>query len=155
MEYGWVLAEKNGEEFSASIYAEKGKEPPFDNHFALRLSTQVMDGSLRELISFFKIEYVEPKTYLFGPESEPFNGKVSTNYYTLRGDGDVLGDIYLLDESAPDNVFTITEVDTFTNVVKGTFTVSYIIDPNREKKDPANPDKLKFTDGVFETSFKE
>jgi len=155
MEYGWLSAKKNGEEFLASAHAKKGKEPPYDSYFSLRLRTETEDGSLRELISFFEIEYDQPKTYLFGPYEEVFDGTISTDYFTRRADGDVSGDIYLLDESAPDNVFTITEVDTFASVVKGTFTVSYIIDPDREKKDPANPDKLKFTDGVFETSFKE
>ena len=53
-----------------------------------------------------------------------------------------------------DNYIEITYLDTIANLVKGNFTVTYVISTSG-KVNPNNPDKVKFSDGEFEVEFIE
>jgi len=49
----------------------------------------------------------------------------------------------------------ITFLDTIANMVKGTFTATFIISDKGHKINPLNPDKVKFSNGFFEVEFVE
>ena len=78
--------------------------------------------------------------------------KLSSSYYTLRDDGDVLCDIYNVHE--PDslqNYITITSYNSQTKEIRGTFQATYLIDPTRSKCRPGAPDTIRIKNGEFNT----
>ncbi|HFA48810.1 MAG TPA: hypothetical protein ENJ95_07320 [Bacteroidetes bacterium] len=152
MTFGWVEAKKNGVEFLASCTAIANDQPPLE-YFAIRFTTETEEGFAREQVTLNDIEY-NPKTHSFGPYDERYDSVVGASYSTVTDDGDVLEDVYIWDGSAGDNSITITTVDTLNNIVKGNFTVSFVIKPGREKRNPDNPDKVTFSDAEFEASFR-
>lgn len=77
------------------------------------------------------------------------DGLVGARFFTQMDDGDVAEDSYIIDETATDNVLSVTEVDTVEQVYKGTFTVSFQISTEGGKRNPDNPDNLKIKDGEF------
>jgi hypothetical protein len=84
-----------------------------------------------------------------------YNGFVGARYYLLASDGDALDDVYYLDESAGDNVLEVTFIDTVAWVARGTFNLSFVRDENETNPNPLHPDKLRFSNGVFEVKFIE
>jgi hypothetical protein len=68
-------------------------------------------------------------------------------YATSVDDGDVAGDDYNV-LPADNNNITITDYNTSTKEIKGTFEVSFII---TRKFNPLAPDTLRFKNGVFYT----
>ena len=152
MTYGSVTAKKNGVDFSASAIAFINTQPPYDVGF--KFGTESVNGFRRESVRLNDIKY-EAKTYAIGPYDERDDGVVGPAYATLTDDGDVQEDVYRWDETATDNFLTVSEIDTVANIMKGTFTITFVIDPDREKRNPANPDKVVFSDAEFEASFFE
>lgn len=82
--------------------------------------------------------------------------KLSSSYYTLRDDGDVICDIYNTHE--PDslqNFIIITSYNPQTKEIRGTFQATYLIDSNRiatiGKCRPLAPDTLRIRNGEFYT----
>lgn len=78
--------------------------------------------------------------------------KLSSSYYTLRDDGDVLCDIYNVHQ--PDslqNHVTITSYNSQTKEIWGTFQATYLIDTTRLKCRSNAPDTIKIRNGEFYT----
>jgi hypothetical protein len=72
-------------------------------------------------------------------------------YNTLEDDGDVILDIYHLNETDSTHFVQITAYNEKTTIVEGTFQVSLIRDATRPKRHPHIADTLRFTNGRFKT----
>ena len=70
-------------------------------------------------------------------------------YITSTADGDASEDSYQVDTTATDNFITLTRVDTLAKEVEGYFTCSFEIATFGGKRNPLNPDRLKFSYGRF------
>ncbi|MEZ4955327.1 MAG: hypothetical protein R2825_17325 [Saprospiraceae bacterium] len=84
------------------------------------------------------------------------DGFVGASFHTSTDDGDVGEDNYIVDETATDNLLTITEIDTVEQIYRGHFTVSFEINnPQGFKLNPNNPDKFTIRDAVFWVKLQE
>jgi hypothetical protein len=82
--------------------------------------------------------------------------KLSSAYYTLRDDGDVLCDVYnVYEPDSIQNFITITSFNTQTKEIRGTFQATYLIDSSRViaigKCRPTAPDTIRIRNGEFYT----
>ena len=104
----------------------------------------------RQKLLLSEIPLSQIGTYIISGGTWDLNdGMVGARFFTSTDDGDVAEDSYIVDETATDNVLTVTEVDIEEQVYKGTFTVSFEISTEGGKRNPNNPDKLKIKDGEF------
>jgi hypothetical protein len=77
---------------------------------------------------------------------------LTSNYSTLRDDGDVLCDFYnIYEPDSLQNFITITSFNTQTKEIRGTFQATYIIDTTRLKCRLSAPDILLIRNGEFYT----
>jgi hypothetical protein len=84
------------------------------------------------------------------------DGLIGASFHTSTDDGDVGEDNYIVDETATDNLLTITEIDTVEQIYRGHFTVSFEINnPQGFKLNPNNPDKFTIRDAVFWVKLQE
>ncbi|MEZ4955328.1 MAG: hypothetical protein R2825_17330 [Saprospiraceae bacterium] len=84
------------------------------------------------------------------------DGFIGATFHTLTDDGDVGEDNYIVNETATDNLLTITEIDTVEQIYRGHFTVSFEINnPQGFKLNPDNPDKFTIRDAVFWVKLQE
>lgn len=120
------------------------------NYMAVTFLTYANSGAQRESFGFsFIPRFAAGKVYglkkMVG--SALSQGFVSPTYATWTSDGDVIEDWYELDTTANDNSLYIKAINPLTNRVEGTFTASFnIVEPRRN---PANPLKVKFSEGRF------
>ncbi len=149
MEYGWTTAKKNGKDFKASTLALKYKN--YNKKFGILFGTYTIDGAQRDFAILNSIKYEVGKYQVTLSDNLDTN-KVNMSYYTHAYDGDITEDKYIIDEGA-NNYIIITEIDTIKNSVKGEFLLNLLIAPDQPKNNPLNPNKLKFTEGKFETRF--
>ena len=150
MTYGRMDAKKNGANWVASSAAFNYDTIP--SLFGLKASTFSEDGFLREGLNFNKIPKKTGVYIVSGPNNNVFDGFVGSSYHTSEDDG-VSEDRWNVDESATDNHLEVTLIDTIANMVKGNFTVSFNIATSGGKRNPDNPDKVKFSKGTFEVEF--
>ena len=75
--------------------------------------------------------------------------RVGANYITATGQGNVLEEIYMIDDSAPNNYIDITYYDKKSGEVAGKYSALFIIDPARGKINPDSPDTILVTEGEF------
>lgn len=120
------------------------------NYISIGFFTYSNNGEVREAFGFSFIPRFEgSKTYglkkMTGSSLKP--GYVSPTYGTWKYDGDVTEDIYRLDTTATDNFFRVGVIDHVNKRVEGTFTATFLIEEPRTN--PANPKKVKFSDGKF------
>ena len=101
---------------------------------------------VQALFSFNEVP-VKTGIHEIGNVNDLNDGLVGVSYGTLRGD--VVEDHYIMDETAPDNRIEVTFVDTVEMRIEGTFTVSFDIQDPEKKRNPNNPDRVKFTNGHF------
>ncbi len=156
MEFGWCEGYKNGKPFVSS--GEAKRYTVFtDQYFGIAFDTYTTEGFHREHIAFGAIPFSGGTFPISGrpPKvNDPIiEGMVGGFYSTSEDDGDVLEDVYLVNEDA-NNEIIISEVDTINNVVKGSFHVEWIIDPSRNKINESNPNNVVFSEMVFEVSFR-
>ncbi len=151
MIYGSAEAKKNGKDWLASSGAQHYDTIP--SLFGMGMETVSEEGFPREDISFNKIPKSVGKYKVSGPYNNVFDGFVGSSYHTLEDDGDALEDTYVLNEDAIDNYLEITLIDTVANIVQGKFTVTYDIATSGGKRNPNNPDRVKFSDGSFDIEF--
>lgn len=148
MEHGYATALKNGKEFRASALAEKAGEFP-DSLFFIHFYTETEYGENREIFSAGLFHYVTGKynvqgtSYTYGSAAT----LISAHYSTSQDDGDVSEDDYFID-SLYDNHITLISIDTVNAFATGTFDLSFNI--KQPKRNPLNPDKVMFTQGIFE-----
>jgi len=152
MTYGRMEAKKNGKNWIASSAAYNYDTIP--SLFGLSASTFSTDGFLREDLVFNKIPKSTGKYVVSGPNNNVFDGFIGSSYHTAEDDG-ASEDRWNVDEEATDNYIEVTFIDTVANKVQGTFTVSFNIATDGGKRNPANPDNVKFSKGTFEVEFIE
>ncbi|MBX7241787.1 MAG: hypothetical protein K1X92_08565 [Bacteroidia bacterium] len=69
--------------------------------------------------------------------------------FDIREGGDVVANSYIISESE-DNFLNITQYDSITHEVKGTFQITFVKDWSQQQLNDA-PDTIRFTEGEFET----
>ena len=79
------------------------------------------------------------------------DGQTGAFYYTLSDQGDVLEEVYILETSATDNQVDVTFFKN--NEAAGYINATFIIDPDRGKRNPLSPDTVRITDGEFYLKF--
>lgn len=101
---------------------------------------------LREQLVISQIP-MQPGKYNIQEGSPNDSGSPESGYYRFISDGDVLGSSYGV-RGKSGNWVEIIEVDTVTKIVKGRFSVHYII--KDKHKDSGFPAEVDFEDGYFE-----
>jgi len=155
MTYGKATAVKATENWTASAYAIL--EDWSNGTISLNAETFSDDGFLRESLGFSEIP-AEVGKYELGNFRPLDDGIPGVGYCNIIDDGDVLGDCYVVDLTATDNFVEVTYVDTLERIIRGKFTATFVIDLTgayKEKIDPANPDKVKFWNGMFDVKIIE
>ena len=142
-DYGSVTALKNGEQWSAEIH---GVEVDDANYFYIDINRYNNLGFRRESLNFSMI----PKSITSGTVIDNCNCELEyqSSLATLSHDGDVVCDRYDVYEEAT-NTIEITNFNESTNEFSGSFSVTFVIDPNRTKCDPNAPDTIRFKNGKF------
>jgi hypothetical protein len=150
MAYGRMDAKKNGKNWVASSAAYYNEINPLV--FGIIAVTVSDEGFIREQMVFNKIPMALGKHELTILNNDMFDGLVGASYNTAEDDG-VTEDRWNVDEVATDNYIEITLIDTVANKVQGNFTVSFNIATDGGKRNPDNPDKVKFSKGIFDVEF--
>jgi hypothetical protein len=145
--YTDIEAKKNGYPFVASGWSFQHSDTP-DSSSVLKVefNTFTENGARRESCTMYHIPVRIGVYYLNDPNP---NFLPVASYGTLTSDGDVIEDIYDLDVSSSSWI-VITHVDTIDNRVIGNFDLSFVIKTDREKVNHANPDRVRFSAGVFD-----
>ncbi|MBL7825046.1 MAG: hypothetical protein JNJ57_00330 [Saprospiraceae bacterium] len=99
-----------------------------------------------ESFYIFKIPKKTGKFQLERTTTQDNDNKTGAFYYTLSDQGDVLEEVYILEESA-DNFIDVTYYQQETSA--GSFNATFIIDPDRGKTNPSSPDTIRITHGEF------
>ena len=126
---GIALSHTNSNEFWGAVLATRSKE-----------------GFLREEIT---LGFINTNLGLYPVAQERTDMELTSSYFTFQDDGDVLEDIYDVDEGSLLNIARITKVDTLTKVIEGIFTATYKIRDPQDKVNPNNPDQVTFSDISF------
>lgn len=152
-EYGWSTAQKNGLNFEASGLARQHSTRP-DDFFGLKFQTYTDWGAKRESFSISEMEYIIGTHQVISHDEDQQNGIPRGFYVTLSDDGDVVEDVYELDERQS-NWLEITAIDTIAGeqTITGKYNLHFKI--KRAKTNPLNPDHVRFTDGAFEVRFQQ
>lgn len=152
-EYGWCAGFKNGLSFEASAVALQHLDLPED-YFFLHFTTFTEWEGLREFMVVGEINY-ETGVYPIKEDEDHENGIPEARYTTLSDDGDVVEDRYDLD-AGKDNWIEITAIDTVDAelVVSGKYNIHFKIRGDHAEGS-VNPDKVSFTDMIFETRFRQ
>ena len=157
--FGWSTSEKNGLAFESSGFATRPSEFS-EEMFAVDFRTYTDWGALRETIGIGGFEYRlgrydVVKAMDFDNMDDFEKSQIVMGIYsTLSDDGDVFEDFYTID-SRGDNWAVITAIDTIDEevVIRGEYNLHFKFKNNRDKMNAANPDHVRFTDGVFEVRF--
>lgn len=152
-EYGWSTAQKNGLDFEASGYGLRNTERPND-FFGVRLRTFTDWEADRENIYIAELEFIIGTHQVVAHDEDQENGIPIGFYATLSDDGDVVEDVYELDERQ-NNWLEITAIDTIAGeqTIRGKYNLHFKIAD--AKTNPLHPDHVRFTDGVFEVRFQQ
>ncbi len=154
MEHGYGQAQKNGTDFLASAVAQEHNDKP--GFYKITFLTETEKGFFREGLGFARI-LPEEGLFPFTNRHDNRNLKgdsISTGYALSTDDGHVFEDAYALDESKS-NYFHIMRFDTVAGEIAGRFKVHFKIVTRGGKRNPANPDRVKFEDGYFEVDIVE
>ena len=152
MEHGALTACRNGKNWEgggqAGIYAER------DSMFAVGGNTYTYDGIWREVLGISEVPLQLGKYTVF---KHPlgvggFIGKTTASFTTIVSDGDLIGDVYDLDESQ-NNYVEITALDTIANKVAGYFELHFVV--QQPKIFDTNNNNLYFKNGTFEVDIME
>lgn len=144
--WGTVNAKKNGEAWSGKI---RGSEQ--NNLLGITIDNHSHEGFLREDLFIDRIPK-EIGVYSI-PKSDTLRvyDFVTSTYFTLEDDGDVILDVYYVDANDNSNYVEITSIDVTKQIFSGKFQIRFIRDTTRIKRHPSIPDTIKFTNGSFTT----
>lgn len=150
--FGFAQAKKNGLQFEAGGWVNMtSKCEDSSQLLQIGLFTEDGYGFTREELPLITAKLSQALYHYDLPMSlcgiYPFLG---TGYSLI--DAEVLEDRYIVDYSV-NNWINIEVTDTFNNVLQGAFRLRFVIDPDREKTNPENPDTIDFTEGVFNLKF--
>lgn len=144
--WGEISALKNGEPWTASIYATINDTHGAENWLHLIVSLFDETDIPREGLSFVKIPIGTGTYPVFFADIQEDDGKAGALHSIL--DFDVLLAAYYPIERDSTNVITISEYDEASGEVKGAFEVIFVVD---WKSESSFPDTVRFTNGVFHT----
>jgi hypothetical protein len=140
---GEATAIRNDQQWNAEIRAFQELEPTL---FSMQL--RVYSGSiLRESLLISNIRPLVNKYIINNKKSRDDTSVIGGRYYVMI-DGDVVDDIYKIDE-AQDNYITIDEFNRSTAKIKGTFQIYSQIEKDGRFTD--SPSEVRFTSGEYET----
>lgn len=153
---GGVEAKLNGERLTRlfppeqqearAVYAGYFKEPT--DPISINFVFYDADNFLKAGFSWTKLSTETGTFAIQEDEKDTVNDlEVKADFYTLIG-GDVLGNSYKVLPS-PDNYFALESYDEASRVMKGSFSVTFVLASNKNDRD--FPDTLRLTDGRFET----
>ena len=109
------------------------------------------DGYKRESLGFSKVP-LETGKFDVGRGGYPHEySYVGMDYFTILEDGDVVGDIYLLDTLATGNYLEVINYSVDQKEIEIEFSATFLLD--RRHHDDA-PDTLKFENGYIKTKIK-
>ena len=144
MLFGSASGKKAGHDWLASGIALSHTDS--DKFWGIVIGTESKEGFLREEIT---LGFISTNLGLYQVAQERANTELTSSYFTFQDDGDVLEDIYDVDEGSLLNIARITKVDTLTKVIEGVFTATYKIRDPQDKINPNNPDQVTFSDVSF------
>jgi hypothetical protein len=154
--FGYAKAEING----VSVNYNKANGALLYNlNDSISLNFEKWDGSvLKESISIQKIykgTNLSQRIYKYD-YTETRIKKLSSGYYTLRDDGDVVCDLYnIYEPDSLQNYIIISSYNPQTKEIRGTFQATYLIDSARVatigKCRATAPDTIRIRNGEFYT----
>ncbi|MEL7222274.1 MAG: hypothetical protein AAGJ93_13200 [Bacteroidota bacterium] len=152
-EFGWSIATKNGQPFEASSFALRNRDEP-NTFFTINFISYTDWSAMREAIFIGELYDKVGLRQVVEQDDDLENGRPVATYSTRSDDGDVLEDFYKIDPRQ-DNWIEITNIDTTSQVqtVSGRYNLHFKI--YREKRNPLNPDHVRFTDGNSEVRFEQ
>ncbi len=112
-------------------------------------------GELRQRLAFSKIPKISGVIPLFITSSQSEDSISGVRFTTFSHDGDVVEDRYLVVENFEKSNITVESYDESTRLFTGRFKATFYIDPVRGKRDPNNPDTVRFEVGAFEVRIEE
>lgn len=144
--WGTVNAMKNGGAWSGKI---RGSEQ--NNLLGITIDKHSHEGFLREDLFVNRIPkeigvYNIPKS-----DTLRVHDFVTSTYFTLEDDGDVILDVYYVDANNNENYVEVTSIDFGSGTFSGKFQISFVRDTTRIKRHLSIPDTIKFTNGFFKT----
>ncbi len=154
MEHGYGQAQKNGTDFLASAEAKENRDKP--GFYGIAFLTETDKGFNREILGFGRMLPLEGLFPLTNRHDERNlqGDSIKCSYSLGTDDGHVFEDTYDLDEGKS-NFFHILRFDTLAGEIEGRFKVHFKIATRGGKRNPANPDRVKFEDGYFEVDIVE
>ena len=144
MLFGSASGKKAGHDWQASGIGLRQNDSI--DFWTVSLGTVSKEGFSRENIT---LSFITPTPGLYKIAQEQSDNVLTSRYFTLQDDGDVLEDSYLVDQSSVFNQARITKVDTVNKVLEGIFTASYEIRDPENKINPNNPNRITFSDVSF------
>jgi len=141
VDFGRVIAEKDGENWKADAFLKVDTEGEFSFSFTKRenginVESIAITNIPNQLAKYDNVYFLE-------------NTQHSIIFVTLTSDGDVLEDIYILDANKNENFLEIIEINIEEGYVKGNFDLAFIIDPDSPKINEGATDYITFKDAIF------
>ena len=144
--WGEANATLNGMTWQAETYSSSA--PAYPDHIGINLNVYNDNRFLRQTLSFHKVE-IRKGVYDLGRVINPHDySYIGTAFSTILDDGDVLGDIYILDTLSMGNYFEVLNYSESKKEIEVKFSATFLLD----RKANANAsDSLKFEDGYIKT----
>ncbi len=145
---GTASAICNNNEWSALSYTQVT-----EGGFVIAFDIYNEMGFLRESLSISNLNAVYEEQHIvstiFNMSDEQY-----ASYSTVKDDGDVLGDLYLLDTTSTNNIIHVTSYDPRKSNIKGTFNLRFILYRDDGEGEPA-PEIKEFINGVFKVKVED
>src|SRR5690606_31967028 len=112
-------------------------------------------GERRQNLSFRTIPAKGGIYPLFNTSGQTQDSLSGCNFFTLSHDGDVLEDVYIVDEAEAASFVTVHSYDEASRLLSGEFRVKLFRDPNDNISNPDNPENIVFENGRFQVWIEE
>lgn len=143
---GQSIYEKDGIIFKQ---VPRANAAPVGDGFDLVLDHLDEYGSPTESFYIYKIPKKKGKYEVVRTMPTVNDGLIGAKYFTISNEGDVLDDVYVVDETSTGNFIEITSFNEVKNEVAGKFSVKMKIDSNEVKQNPSSPDSFSIEKGEF------
>ncbi|MCF6171281.1 MAG: hypothetical protein L3J66_09920 [Bacteroidales bacterium] len=149
---GKATGQKNGEYWGAECFSNYASN--HEDEFYLKLLTYSQEGYIREDLTIIRIP-LSLGDYIINKIAVDSNGLIPVNnmasYATLIDDGDVLDDYYdVLELDSATNKLNITSIDFDNLIVKGEFSVSFVLADSLSVSDT-----IRFSNVEFQTQIRK
>ncbi|MEM9921961.1 MAG: hypothetical protein AAF990_27905 [Bacteroidota bacterium] len=139
---------RNNIDWTASGYAVEIDS--VNEVYAINFETFNEFGHRRENLTLSNIRL---QTSPFELVDDPELGKVDVFYSTVGADGDSLEDVYVMKDGST-NQFSILEVDSIQQIIKGGFEINFKIRNQNDKVNQNNPDEIIFESILYSVKYK-